>query len=177
MHVGSRTAPPRSPYEPCVRALQPPGAPLSAGPTFPRSPSPPGSARWRHPPACQTGSCLWFRLLCPLLSRSSLQSSSWSPVPSRITIPAYRDPERHGHFPGAPQPVRDEDTLASRLPAAPWLPRTCRSGPPAPPSSPAGRPLPRPPAWAASHAQKSHPSYLPWTHLSWLIFNNVEISL
>lgn len=145
MHVGSRTAPPRSPYEPCVQALQPPGAPLSAGPTFPRSPSPPGSARWRHPPTCQTGSCLWFRLLCPLLSRSSLQSSSWSPVPGRITIPAYRDPERHGHFPGAPQPVRDEDTLASRLPAAPWLPRTCRSGPPAPPQLPCWAPAAPPP--------------------------------
>lgn len=30
---------------------------------------------------------------------------------------------------------------------------------------------------AASHPPKSHPSYLPWTHLSWLIFNNVEISM
>ena len=84
--------------------------------------------------------------------------------------------------------------MASWLPAAPMAPRehlpcspVLHLPCPCParlPSSTALHLLSGHTAWgllpalsAASHSPKSHPSYLPWTHLSWLIFNNVEISM
>lgn len=125
--VRSRTAPPRSPHQSCAQAPQPPGDPLSARPALPRRPSPSRPARRGHTPTCRAGSWPWFPSLCPLVSRSSLRSS----VPGRIT-PAYEGPERRGHFPGAARPARDEDTPASWLPAALWLPGTCLLRPAAP---------------------------------------------
>lgn len=176
--VRSRTAPPRSPHQSCAQAPQPRGGPAVRAARPPQAPLPftPRQAG-AHAPLLGRKLAVVpvtvsprLEVLPAVLSARSDHPSLRGPREARALSWGCSACEGRGHA----------GLLAPSCPVAAWNMPAQTRGPP--PCSPAGRPPSPtrpglPPALAAAHPQKSHPSYLPWTHLSWLIFNNVEISL